>query len=265
VTSLAARIAETLDAAATSRQALAAPFTDEHDELGSDLAYEIQDLVVAARLHRGATIVGAKLGLTSSAKQEQMNVDEPLYGWLTSDMVLPTGAAVDLTAFIHPRVEPEIAFLLGAEVEPPATVAGVLASTGLVFGALEIIDSRYDAFRFRHPDVVADNASSAGVVIGSVALGPEHAGDLRLTGCVVRANGEVVATAAGAAVLGHPAASVAWLINELHRRGRRLPAGSIVLSGALTDAVAISAGSFISAELDGLGTVELRAEQEGSS
>jgi 2-oxo-3-hexenedioate decarboxylase len=259
VTSLAAQIAETLDAAATGRQALDAPFTDGHPDLGSDLAYEIQDLVVNARLNRGATIVGAKLGLTSRAKQERMNVDEPLYGWLTSDMVLPTGAPVDLSAFIHPRVEPEIAFLLGAEVQAPATVTSVLAATTLVFGALEIIDSRYDAFRFRHPDVVADNASSAGVVAGSVAVAPEQAGDLRLTGCVLRANGEVVATAAGAAVLGHPAESVAWLINELHRRGRRLPAGSIVLSGALTDAVAISAGSFVSAELDGLGTVELRA------
>jgi 2-oxo-3-hexenedioate decarboxylase len=257
--SLSAQIAEALDAAVTGRRALAAPFTDEHPDLGSDLAYDIQDLVVGARLHRGARIVGAKLGLTSRAKQERMNVDEPLYGWLTSDMVLPTGAAVDLGAFIHPRVEPEIAFLLGEEIEPPATVAGVLAATDLVFAALEIIDSRYDAFRFRHPDVVADNASCAGVVVGSVAVPAELAGDLRLTGCVLRSGGEVVATAAGAAVLGHPAESVAWLINELDGRGRRLPAGSIVLSGGLTDAVPVSAGSFVSAELDGLGVVELRA------
>jgi 2-oxo-3-hexenedioate decarboxylase len=257
--SLAAEIAAQLDAAATGGLALAAPFTDEHPELDVEAAYGIQGLVVGARVERGARIVGAKLGLTSRAKQERMQVDEPLYGRLTSDMVLPTGTSVDLGAFIQPRAEPEIAFLLGAEIDAPATIASVLAATDLVFGALELIDSRYEAFRFRHPDVVADNASSAGVVVGSVAVPPERAGDLRLIGCVLRDGGEVVATAAGAAVLGHPAQSVAWLIDQLAARGERLPAGSIVLSGGLTDAVALRPGSLVSAEFDGLGTVELSA------
>jgi 2-oxo-3-hexenedioate decarboxylase len=188
-----------------------------------------------------------------------MQVDQPLYGWLTSDMLLPAGEPVDLDAFIHPRAEPEIAFLLDREVSAPATITSVLAATRLVFGALEIIDSRYDNFRFRHPDVIADNASSAGVIAGSVALPPEQLGDLRLIGCVLRADGVVAATAAGAAVLGHPAQSVAWLVNELDRRGQRLPAESIVLSGGLTDALPLRAGGSVSAEFDGLGTVEARA------
>jgi 2-oxo-3-hexenedioate decarboxylase len=253
----ARQIAAALDAAVTGRQALAAPFTDTDPALDATLAYAVQDLVVAARQGRGARIVGAKLGLTSRAKQARMNVDQPLYGWLTSDMLRPTGAALDLERFIHPRAEPEIAFLLGSEIALPATVTSVLAATAQVFGAIEIIDSRYDAFRFRHPDVVADNASSAGVVVGSVAVTPADAGDLRLTGCVLRAEGEVVATAAGAAVLGHPAESVAWLANELDGRGRRLPAGAIVLSGGLTDAVPLRHGGHVTAEFDGLGVVEV--------
>jgi 2-oxo-3-hexenedioate decarboxylase len=252
---VAAEVAAALDGAVTGRRALAAPFTDTDPSLDTATAYAIQDLVVAARTARGGRIVGAKLGLTSRAKQQRMNVDEPLYGWLTSDMLLATGVPVDLGAFIHPRAEPEIAFLLAAEIALPATVTSVLAATDRVFGAIEIIDSRYDGFRFRHPDVVADNASSAAVVVGSVAVAPADVGDLRLTGCVLRADGEVVATAAGAAVLGHPAESVAWLANELDRRGRRLPAGSIVLSGGLTDAVALRAGGQVSAEFDGLGVV----------
>jgi 2-oxo-3-hexenedioate decarboxylase len=250
-------VAAALDAAVTEQRALEAPFSDADPALDAATAYEIQDLVVAARQARGARVIGAKLGLTSRAKQERMNVDQPLYGWLTSDMLRPTGVPLDLETFIHPRAEPEIAFLLGAEIALPATVTSVLAATERIFGAIELIDSRYDAFRFRHPDVVADNASSAGVIVGSVAVAPSDAGDLRLTGCVLRADGEVVATAAGAAVLGHPAESVAWLANALERRGRRLPAGSIVLSGALTDAVALRPGSQVSAEFDGLGVVEV--------
>ena len=206
-----AAIAAELDRAATERKPLAEPFTDAHPGLDVETAYTTQQLLVRARLDHGARVVGAKLGLTSKAKQERMRVDEPLYGWLTSDMVLAAGEPLDLGAYIAPRAEPEIGFLLGDTVEAPATITTVLAATRLVFGALEIIDSRYDGFRFRHPDVIADNASSAGMVAGSVALPPDRVGDLQLLGCVLRADGEIVATAAGAAVLGHPAASVAWL------------------------------------------------------
>jgi 2-oxo-3-hexenedioate decarboxylase len=249
--------AELIDAART-RRALPRPFT-ERGELDVETAYAIQQEVVDARLAEGSAMIGAKLGLTSLAKQRQMGVDRPLYGWLTGDMVHPLGSPLDLSRFIHPRAEPEIAFLLGAEIAAPANAETVLAATESVVPAIEIIDSRYDGFRFRHADVIADNASSAAFVIGDRPRPVDEVGDLRTCPCVLRVDGQVVATAVGAAVLGHPAESVAWLVNELHRRGRRLAAGSLVLSGALTDAVPITAGSTVSAEFDGLGAVELHA------
>jgi 2-oxo-3-hexenedioate decarboxylase len=252
-------IATALIGAQRARAPLAEPFTARGELDDTQTAYDVQDAVVADRTARGARVIGAKLGLTSAAKQQQMNVDKPLYGWLTSDMLIPSGEAADLDAFIHPRAEPEIAFLLGEELAGTATIASVLAATELVFSAIEIIDSRYDAFRFGHLDVVADNASAAGVVIGSRPRPPADAGDLRLCGCVLRLNGRVAATAAGAAALGHPAAPVAWLSQELHRRGRTLPAGSLVLSGALTEAVPLVAGTTVTAEFDGLGTASVRA------
>ncbi len=252
-----AAIAQELVAAMAHRRTLSAPFTDRDPDLDLETAYLAQRLVVDARLAAGARVVGAKLGLTSRAKQERMNVAEPLYGWLTSDMLRPTGVKLDLDDFIHARAEPEIAFLLRESPEAPASVATVLAATEAIFGALEIIDSRYEGFRFRLPDVVSDNASSAGFVLGSVTRRVCDAGDLRLTGCVLRANSEVVATAAGAAVLGHPAESVAWLVNSLAARQQSLPTGAIVLSGGLTDAVPLQAGTVVTAEFDGLGCVEV--------
>ena len=255
----ATEVARALISAQDERRALASPFTDSMPELTAPVAYEIQQAVVNARLGPETQMVGAKLGLTSRAKQRQMSVEQPLYGWLTSDMALRAGEPLDLDALIHPRAEPEIAFVLGDVPVAPATVSSVLAATESVCAAIEIIDSRYDNFRFRLPDVIADNASSAAFVLGGVAIDPAHAGDLRLIGCVLSVDGEVVATAAGAAVLGHPAAAVAWLVNRLAERGRALPAGSIVLSGALTDAVAVGAGTRVTAEFGDLGMVEVQA------
>jgi 2-oxo-3-hexenedioate decarboxylase len=252
------QIAAQLDRAALERRPLAQPFTDDDAGFDADAAYEVQRLVVGKRVERGARIVGAKLGLTSAAKQRQMEVDEPLYGRLTSDMAL-SSAQVDLGAFIHVRAEPEIAFLIGREISSPATVAGVLAATDAVFAAIELIDSRYEAFRFRLPDVIADNASSAAFLAGSVARRPQELGDLRLLGVVLRKNGAVVATAAGAAALGHPAASIAWLVDRLAERGERLAPGSVVLSGGLTDAVPLEPGTVVTAEVEELGSVEVHA------
>jgi 2-oxo-3-hexenedioate decarboxylase len=230
-------IAAQLHEAARRRRPVS-QFTDSVPGFDVEAAYEVQRELVRMRLDEGARLVGAKLGLTSSAKQVQMNVDSPLYGRLTSDMVLDPGEPVDLERFIHVRAEPEIGFLIGSEIAAPATIATVLAATESVFPAIELIDSRYDAFRFRLPDVVADNASSAGLIVGSVALPP---------------------TAAGAAALGHPAQAVAWLVGELAARGESLTAGSIVLSGALTDAIPLTAGSVVTAEIERLGVAEARA------
>jgi 2-oxo-3-hexenedioate decarboxylase len=216
-------------------------------------------LFIEALLEAGERIVGAKVGLTSRAKQEAMGVDEPLSGWLTDAMVLEPGAPVPLDALIQPRVEPEIAFLLARSLEGPATVTTVLAATEAVFAAVDILDSRYEDYRFTLPDVVADNCSSGRLVLGPQARRPAELEDLRLVGCLLRRRGEIVATAAGAAVMGHPAAAVAWLANRLAARGETLPAGSLVLSGGLATPVPIAAGTSVTAELDGLGAIEVWA------
>ncbi len=138
-----------------------------------------------SKLDVGEQLTGAKLGLTSRAKQEAMNVAEPLYGWITSGMIADYGAPVDRSSLIHPRAEPEIAFLLGRDVTAPATVTSVLAATEAVFAAVDILDSRYHDFHFTLPDVIADNASGGRIVLGPQARRPEELVDLRLLGCVL--------------------------------------------------------------------------------
>jgi 2-oxo-3-hexenedioate decarboxylase len=250
------QIAQALASAERDRQALS-PFTDEHPELDEATAYDAQWAGIEARLAAGEGLAGAKLGLTSRVKQQVMKVDSPLYGWVTGGMLRPYGEPVDLTAFIQPRVEPEIAFRLGRDLATPATVTSVLAATESVCAAVDVLDSRYENFRFRLPDVIADNASAGAFLLGPSAVPPADLEDLRLLGCVLRANGEVVATAAGAATMGHPAAAVAWLANRLAARGQTLRAGMLVFSGGLTEPVPLQLGTAVTAELEGLGTIEV--------
>jgi 2-oxo-3-hexenedioate decarboxylase len=207
----------------------------------------------------GETFVGYKLGLTSRNKQRAMGLDAPLYGRVTSGMISTYGDPVRLDRFIHPRVESEIAFLLARDIESPATVTSVLAATDVVFGAVDVLDSRYESFRFTLPDVVADNASAGAFYLGPVARRPAELVDLRLLGCVVRVDGEVAMTAAGAAVMGHPAASVAWLADQLAAEGESLRAGQLVFSGGVTAPVPVVAGGSVTFEFDGLGAIEVHA------
>ncbi len=233
------------------------PLTNTVPGLDVPTAYTVQDALVEARVAQGAQVVGAKLGLTSVAKQQQMKVDSPIYGWLTADMQLDVGEALAVGNYIQPRCEPEVAFLLSRDLEgAQVNAAQVLAATEVIFPAVDVLDSRFAGYAFTLPDVVADNASSAGFVLGGTALDPRGI-DLRLLGCVLEKNGKLVATAAGAAVLGHPAASVAWLVRALAARGRGLLAGQIVMAGALTEAVAVAAGDSVVARFDRLGTIEL--------
>ena len=233
------------------------PLTNTWPDLTIDEALTVQDAVVYARVDSGAKVVGAKLGLTSVAKQRQMKVDQPLFGWLTDDMQIDVGQSVECGRFIQPRCEPEIAFLINRDLEgPDVTAAHVLAATEAVFGAIDVLDSRFTGYAFTFNDVVADNASSAAFTLGGTYIDPKGI-DLRLTGCVFEKNGELIATAAGAAVLGHPAASVAWLVRELARRGRGLTKGQVVMAGALTEAIPVAPGDTVVARFDRLGTVEL--------
>lgn len=249
VAELAARLQGAIDACAAIT-----PLTDDQ-AFTVDEAYDVQDAVLDAQLAAGATIAAAKLGLTSRAKQQQMNVDEPLYGWMTDAQQIHAGDAVIAGELIQPRAEPEIAFLTNAELAGPVGMHEVLAATAAVTPAIDILDSRFAGYAFTLADVTADNASSGRFAIGN----PVEVGDMNLAtiGCVFEKNGELVDTAAGAAVLGHPAASVAWFVNKLAERDRSLPAGSLVLAGALTGAVPIAAGDSVMVSIDRIGTLEL--------
>lgn len=186
------------------------PITDEWPGLDLATAYRAQDVLLERRKAAGETVVGVKLGLTSRAKQLRMGIDAPLTAWLTDAMVLPAGTPVQVDELIHPRVEPEIVFVLKDRLAGPGvTAASAMAAVGAVHGGFEVIDSRYRDFRFTLPDVVADNASSALFGIGPVGLAPGGL-DLSLLGCVLEVDGQVVDTATGAAVQAIPARRWPW-------------------------------------------------------
>jgi 2-oxo-3-hexenedioate decarboxylase len=249
-------IADILIAAERERRGIA-QISDDHPGVDVATAYRAQQAFVRSKLDAGETLVGYKLGLTSRNKQQAMGLDAPLYGRVTSGMISTYGEPVRLDRFIHPRVESEIAFLLARDIEAPATVASVLAATDVVFGAVDVLDSRYESFQFTLTDVVADNASAGAFYLGPVARRPEELEDLRLIGCVVRVDGDVVMTAAGAAVMGHPAASVAWLANQLAAEGEGLRAGQLIFSGGVTAPVPVVEGGSVTFEFDGLGAIEV--------
>ncbi len=231
--------------------------TKQVDELSIDDAYAIQAALLERMLARGDSLAGAKLGLTSAAKQEQMGVDEPVYGWVPASSMLHS-EDVPLGELIHPRCEPELVFILAQDLAGPGvTAADVLDATDQVVGGIEVIDSRYEAFSFTLPDVIADNTSAARVAIGADGIGPRDA-DLTTLGCVFEVDGEVTGTATGAALLGDPAACVAMLANHLGRHGQKLEAGWLIMAGAATDARPLSPGIVATARYSHLGSVTVR-------
>lgn len=233
------------------------PLSDSWAELDVETAYAVQDETLRQRLARGEHLVGVKLGLTSKAKQQRMNVSSPLTAWLTSAMLLPSGDPVPRERLIHPRAEPEIVFVLGSRLAGPGVSAvDALAAVSAVYCGVEIIDSRYRDFRFTLPDVVADNGSSGCFALGPVAV-PTDSLDLTFEACLLEVNGQVHDSATGAAVLGHPAAALALAANDLGRRGLALEPGWIVATGGMTDAVPCPAGTSVAAHFTHLGSVFL--------
>ncbi len=233
------------------------PITDEWPELDLDTAYAVQDETLRRRLARGEKLIGVKLGLTSRAKQKRMGIDVPLVAWLTDAMILPAGEPVPQAALIHPRVEPEIVFVMGRALEGPGvSAAQAMGAVESVLGGAEVIDSRYRDFKFTMPDVVADNASSGAFVTGPVALPPAGL-DLAMEAVLVEVDGAIVDSATGAAVQGNPAEALALAVNDLGRRGKRLEAGWIVLTGGMTDAVFAPPGASIACHFTNLGSVYL--------
>lgn len=224
-------------------------------DLTVEEAYLIQQEIVKRKLKEGRRIVGPKMGLTSFAKMKQMGIEEPIYGYVFDYMLIENGGKVRLSDLIHPKVEAEIAFVIGEDIEGPGiTGEQVLAKTEYVLPALEIIDSRYENFQFTLPDVIADNASTSRVVLGTSLKKPEQF-ELDLVGATLTINGEIKELGAGAAVLGHPAHSVAMLANMLARKGEKVCKGDVILTGGITAAVKLNFGDVVSGKFDGFGEV----------
>ncbi|NLT30417.1 MAG: 4-oxalocrotonate decarboxylase [Propionibacterium sp.] len=249
---------ELLEAAdtATSRTSVEA----EWPELDLATAYRAQDAALDLRLARGEKLIGIKLGVTSRAKQKQVNIDTPNVAWLTDAMRLPAGEPVVVEEYIHPRAEPEIAFLLGRDLAGPGIgPETAMAAVDAVYAAVEIIDSRFAGYKFTVTDVTADNASSGRFVMGSVPASPFGL-DLALEAVLVESGGEVIDSATGAAVYGNPAEALAFAANLLGERGHTLKAGWLVLTGGMTDAVPLTPGMSVSAQFSNLGSVTVRAQ-----
>lgn len=247
VTELAARLTK----AVADRTAIE-QLTIDTPDLDLAAAYQVQRELRAT----AGPLVGWKLGVTSRAKQRQVNVSEPIYGFLAGANAIDLGESLDTSRLIQPRCEPEIVFILGRDLAGPhVTAADVVAASSGVAVGIEVLDSRFVDYRFTMADVVADNTSAGRFVVGTPV--PPSGFDLRLVGVVLEKNGKVVATASGAASLGHPAAAVAWLVRTLAAEGEGLRAGEIVLSGGLTAAAPVQPGDVVVATIDRLGTVEL--------
>jgi 2-oxo-3-hexenedioate decarboxylase len=232
--------------------------TDDYPNMTFTDATDVQWEIRRRKMSRGHKVVGMKMGLTSWAKMKQMGVEMPCYGFLADYFSLPDGAQVPFDKLIHPKVEAEIAFVTNKELSGRnLTVADVLAATELVVPAVEIIDSRYKDFKFDLTSVQADNSSSTRFVVGSHAAKPEDF-DWSTIGVVMQKNGEIIELGAGAAVLDHPAASVAMLATMLAERDKVIPAGTFIMTGGITAAVLVEKGDSIVVRYQGLGTVTMK-------
>jgi 2-oxo-3-hexenedioate decarboxylase len=251
-----AELAAVLDAAALQRRAVP-KLTDTEPQLSLADAYDVQWALRARRLQAGRKLTGLKMGLTSLAKMKQMDVETPIYGFLLDEYLIEADAQVPVAELIHPRVEAEIALITHRELKGPGcTLTDALAAIEAAVPALEIIDSRYSDFRFDLPSVVADNASSARYVAGKLLTSIEGL-DLSTLRVVLERNGETVASGTGAAVLGHPALSLAMLANLMAERGTSVPAGTFVMTGGITEAVAARPGDRFVARYEHLGSLSI--------
>ncbi|MFD2443776.1 2-keto-4-pentenoate hydratase [Bacillus sp. CGMCC 1.16607] len=257
--SLLKEIADELLEAEISKKAIA-PLTQKYSELNVSDAYQIQLEVTKKKLDDGRSIIGKKVGLTSMAMQQMLGVNEPDYGHLLDDMQVPDGGSVKISDMLSPKIEAEIGFILGKDLKGPnVTFLDVLMATQYIVPALEIIDSRIEDWKIKLVDTVADNGSSAKVVVGNKLCTIDGV-DLRSIGMVLYNNGEMVSTGSGAAALGHPAHAIAWLANKLHEFDITLKAGELILPGSLSAAFTVKEGDCISAHFGQLGSVSVSFE-----
>lgn len=249
---LAADLAE-----AERTRAPMSPLTDAYPDIDVVDAYEIQLINIRRRLADGATVVGHKVGLSSAAMQQMMGVDEPDYGHLLADMEVFEDVEVDAGRFLYPRVEVEVGFVLADDLPGAGcTEDDVLAATAAFAPSIELIDSRITDWKIKLCDTIADNASSAGFVLGAARVSPKDI-DITAIDAVLTRNGEVVAEGRSDAVLGNPVTAVAWLARKVDSFGVRLRAGDIVLPGSCTRAIDVRPGDRFVADFAGLGSVRL--------
>ena len=232
--------------------------TDEHPAMSIEDAYAVQDELRRRWIARGDRVTGLKAGLTSKAKMIQMGVNVPSFGIQMASMSRPENSVVEMDGLIHPRVEAEIAFVLKDELKGRGvSIDQVMAATDYVIPAVEVIDSRYEKFKFDLVSVIADNSSSARYVTGGRPRDPKEL-DLRTIGVVIEKNGEIQALGASAAVLNHPANAIIMLLEHLAARGESLPAGSFVMTGGITEAIPVTRGDNITARFQDMGSVSFR-------
>lgn len=233
------------------------PVTKTYPGITVDEAYQVQLKQISAKVNRGRRIVGKKIGLTSKAMQNMLNVDQPDYGHLLDDMMILDGDTLPLEGLIQPKLEFEIAFVLKKDLKGPGvTFQDVVEATDYIVPAIEVIDSRIEDWNIKFEDTVADNGSSARVVIGGRPT-PITDIDLSLIGMAAYRNGKLLDTAAGAAVMSNPIHAVSWLANSLGKYDISLCKGEIVLSGALTVAVSAQSGDTYTLKFAHIGEVSL--------
>lgn len=252
---LAAELAQ----AERSREPIA-PLTAAHPDIDVVDAYEIQLINIRQRVAEGARVLGHKVGLSSKAIQQMMGVDEPDYGHLLDEMQLFEDTPVRASRYLWPRVEVEVGFILNADLPgADCTEEDVLAATEALVPSIELIDTRITDWKIELCDTIADNASSAGFVLGKGRVAPRDI-DVKGIDAVLRCNGEVVAEGRTDAVLGNPVTAVAWLARKVEGFGVRLRKGDVVLPGSCTRAIDAHAGDEFVADFKGLGSVHLSFE-----
>ena len=234
------------------------PLSSRHPDITIEDAYAIQQRLIARRLGAGERVVGKKIGVTSQAVMNMSGVFQPDFGILLDGMVYNEGQPIEARTLIQPKAEGEIAFVLKKDLMGPGvTAADVMAATEGVMACFEIVDSRIRDWKIQIQDTVADNASCGVFVLGDRLVDPRDV-DLATCGMVLEKNGEIVATGAGAAALGHPANAVAWLANTLGQHGIALEAGEVVLSGSLGIMVPVTAGDSLRVTMGGIGGCSVR-------
>lgn len=233
----------------------------QHPDMNMDDAYAIQAAFVGAKTAAGARVKGWKIGLTSRAMQQALDIDIPDSGILLDDMFFETGDTIPANRFIQPRIEAEIAFVMKRDLKGEGvTQFDVLDATAYVTPSIEILDTRVVRTDTKTGqkrsvfDTIADNAANAGIVLGGKALRPENL-DLRWTGAIVSRNGYVEETGLGAGVLNNPVLGIVWLVNRLAQYGDGLSEGDVVLSGSFIRPVECPSGSTITADFGDFGSI----------